>query len=303
MDLAALLAADAVLDPDDALDLPLDLSAVAVGLGHHLDGLARVLLDVELGAVEEHRVPAGPQARGDPLAIGTVVEVQGHRHGRVVGPHAPHRVEGAGADRLHRLQRRLDDERRLEIGGRGQHRLERQVVDDVDRRHAVALREGRIEDLTHGHDGHGTAALLSIPGQRRCGRNDVPADANRIDLRADQGWTTAWGASSRRARRSSTSRRAAASESARRRATSCAGSRPRYARISAWRSAAGRARSCSQTASAVIVADCRRGRRATRRRIGAPRCASRRPSRGLMSSPERRRVVGCRAANDRERQP
>ncbi len=57
-----LVGADAVLDAEHALDLALDLRAVAVGLGHHLDRLARVLGDVELGAVEEDRVPAGVQA-------------------------------------------------------------------------------------------------------------------------------------------------------------------------------------------------------------------------------------------------
>ena len=80
--------------------------------------------------------------------------------GDLVGPGAPHRVEGLGADRLHGLQRRLDDQRRLELGRRREHGLERQVVDDVDRRHAVALRERAVEDLTHRHDRHGPALLL-----------------------------------------------------------------------------------------------------------------------------------------------
>ena len=62
MDLAAVVGADAVLDAGDALDLALDLGAVALGLGDDLDRLARVLGDVELGAVEQHRVPARLEA-------------------------------------------------------------------------------------------------------------------------------------------------------------------------------------------------------------------------------------------------
>ena len=70
MHLAALLRADPVLDADHALDLPLDLRAVSVGLRDHLDRLARVLGDVELGAVEQDRVPARSQAGRDPPRSG-----------------------------------------------------------------------------------------------------------------------------------------------------------------------------------------------------------------------------------------
>ena len=77
--LAAVVGADAVLDAGDALDLALDLRAVAVGLGDDLDRLARVLGDVELGAVEQHRVPARLEAGRDPLPVGAVVEVERHR--------------------------------------------------------------------------------------------------------------------------------------------------------------------------------------------------------------------------------
>ena len=103
------------------------------------------------------------QARRDPRPVGAVVEVQRHRDGHVVGPGAPHRVERLRAERLHRLQRGLDDERRLEVGRGRQDGLEREVVDDVDGRDPVALREGAIEDLTHRHYRHRIGSPLVRP--------------------------------------------------------------------------------------------------------------------------------------------
>ena len=94
VDLAAVLGSDAVLHARHALDLALDLRAVAVGLRDHLDRLARVLGDVELGAVEQDRVPARLQARRDPCPVGAVVEVERHRDGHGVRAGAPERVEG-----------------------------------------------------------------------------------------------------------------------------------------------------------------------------------------------------------------
>ncbi len=55
--------ADAVLDALDPLDLAFDGGAVPPRLGHDLDALPAVLLDGELGGIEEHRVPAHGQAR------------------------------------------------------------------------------------------------------------------------------------------------------------------------------------------------------------------------------------------------
>ena len=76
----------------------------------------------------------------------------------MVGAGAPDGVQLAGAEGLHGLQARLDDQRRLELGRGGQHGLEREVVDDVDRRDAVTLGERVVEDLTHLHHGHRTDA-------------------------------------------------------------------------------------------------------------------------------------------------
>ena len=123
------------------------------------------------------------QAGRDPLAVRAVVEVQRHRDGHRVRPRAPHRVQRPGADRLHRLERRLDDQRRLELGRRGEHRLEREVVDDVDRRHAVALRERAIEDLTHRHDRHRTGTpLVGLHGRSRRDAPDCGPSRDAIDI-------------------------------------------------------------------------------------------------------------------------
>jgi hypothetical protein len=158
VDLPALLGADAVLDPDDALDLALDLRAVGGGLRDDLDRLQRVLGDVEFRPVEEDRVPALAQAGRDPRAVRAMVEVERDRDRHVLGPGPPDRHELPGAHRLDGLQRRLNDQGRVEIGGGGEHGLERQVVHDVDRGHAVAVREGGVENLTHRHDRHRTGA-------------------------------------------------------------------------------------------------------------------------------------------------
>jgi len=76
-----------------------------------------------------------------------VVEVQGDGNGRLVGHRANHLVQDPRADLLDGLQRRLEDHRRLQVGGRGEHRVDRQIVDDVDGGDAVALLEGRIQEV------------------------------------------------------------------------------------------------------------------------------------------------------------
>ena len=75
MDLALVVGTDAVLDAVHGFDLTLDGRAVAPRLGNHLDRLAGVLGDIETGTVEQHRVPARPQANRDPLAVRAVVEM------------------------------------------------------------------------------------------------------------------------------------------------------------------------------------------------------------------------------------
>ncbi len=147
--------------PLHALDLPLDVRAVFARLLDDLGRLAGVLLDVQMGAVEQDRVPARLQADGRPFALGAVIEVKGDRHGCLLGHRAEHLVEHLGPDRLHRLDGRLDDQGGVELGSRIDHRPQADVVDDVEGRNAVALLEGGIENVSEGDDGHFDRASLS----------------------------------------------------------------------------------------------------------------------------------------------
>ena len=149
-----LVGAHPVLLAGDRLDLALDVGAVAAGLGHHLDRLPLVLLDRQQRGVEEDGVPALGQAVADHLPLGAVIEVQTGRHLDATGHRLPHRVEHAGADRLHGLHRGLDDDRRPGLHGTGEHILHGEVVDDVDRGHPVPLLEGGLQDVCQGCDGH-----------------------------------------------------------------------------------------------------------------------------------------------------
>ena len=72
-------------------------------VGDDLNRLAGVLGHIQRGAVEQHRVPARFQTRGDPLPVGAMVQMQRHRHGNVIRACAPHAVQRPGADRLHGL--------------------------------------------------------------------------------------------------------------------------------------------------------------------------------------------------------
>ena len=76
-----------------------------------------------------------------------MVEVKGDRDGRLVGHRAEHLVEHLGPDGLHRLDGRLDDQGRVELGRGVDHGLQADVVDDVEGCNAVALLEGGVEDL------------------------------------------------------------------------------------------------------------------------------------------------------------
>src|SRR6185503_11460921 len=67
---------------------------------------------------------------------------------------------------------------------------EREVVDDVDRRDAVALGEGGVEDVTHRNDWHRTGAPfrcgVGTAGSITAGRSGPCrwADANRTVVRS-----------------------------------------------------------------------------------------------------------------------
>ena len=131
----------------DRLDLALDGRAVSPGLGDDLDRLALVRLDGQGRRVEEHGVPASFEAVGDDLPLRAVIEMQRHGHLDARRHRLPHAEEHVQPDRLDGLDRRLHDHGRPRLDRSGEHRLEREVVHDVDRRHPVALTEGPIDDL------------------------------------------------------------------------------------------------------------------------------------------------------------
>ena len=140
----------------EALDLALDCRAVAAGLGHDLDALARVLLDAQLRGVEQDGVPAGREARGDHRAVRAVVEVEGDRHADV----RRHRRHIANITSTPVSSRCFTDVCTMS-GARSSSAaasdgLHRQVVDDVDGRHAIALVERPPEDLLGRNDRHVT---------------------------------------------------------------------------------------------------------------------------------------------------
>jgi phosphoserine phosphatase RsbU/P len=70
------IGADAVLDTEHGLDLSLNLGPISIGLGDDLNRLSGVFGHVEMGPVEQDRVPAGLQADADPPAVRAVVEVR-----------------------------------------------------------------------------------------------------------------------------------------------------------------------------------------------------------------------------------
>ena len=152
--LGLLVRADTVLDALDALDLPLDVCTEATRLLDDLLGLALVLLDRKRRPVEEHGVPAGLQAFRDHLALGAVVKVKGDRDFDPGGHRAPHLEKHVSPDGSHRLHRRLHDHRRAEVDRGRKHRLERQVVDDVEGCDAVAVLERTVEHVLQCDDRH-----------------------------------------------------------------------------------------------------------------------------------------------------
>ena len=130
-----------------------------VGLGDHLRGLLPVVRDIESGRVEQHRAPAARKAVGDDRPFGAVVQVQRHRDRAVAGDRAEDVEELSPAVRPYSFDRGLQDYRRALLLGGGQHRLDAQVIDDVEGGDAVALVKGAVESLLEGDDGHGTRPL------------------------------------------------------------------------------------------------------------------------------------------------
>ena len=102
-------------------------------------------------------------------AVRAVVQVQRHRDRHVADQGPEDAEELVAAVRPDRLDRRLQDDRRLLLDGGGEHRLDAQVVDDVEGGDAVPLRERAVEDLLHRDDGH------AEPPWRSCRRAGTPA--------------------------------------------------------------------------------------------------------------------------------
>ena len=86
-----------VLDPLEALDLALDQRAVGLASATTSMRLAGVLLDAQLRAVEQDRVPALREAQADHRPVRAVVEVERDRHGDALGHRRPHGEQHVGA--------------------------------------------------------------------------------------------------------------------------------------------------------------------------------------------------------------
>src|SRR5208283_6181403 len=63
-------------------------------------------------------------------------------------------IERIQAGGFHRLYGRLHDQRRAQFDSGGDDRLEREIVDDVERRNAITPRERVFEDRLGGNDRH-----------------------------------------------------------------------------------------------------------------------------------------------------
>jgi hypothetical protein len=127
-------------------------------LGDDLDALPLVLLDRQLGGVEEDGVPALREAGADHVPFRAVVQVQRDRDPHVFRVRHPHGVHGVQAGHLHVLDRGLEDDGRPELLCGSQDCLHRKVVDHVDRRDAVSLGERAIENLPGWHNWHASTS-------------------------------------------------------------------------------------------------------------------------------------------------
>jgi hypothetical protein len=164
--------ADAVLDADDVLDLGLDGHTGGVRLGDDLAGLGPGGVEVAVGGVEEDGVPAVLDDLGDHGPVRAVVEVQGDRGARLSCRVPVGGREDLGAEHLHGLHRRLEDDRRVRLLGGGHDRADRVRVDDVDGGDRVPVAASglyEIKSLGDGHwrylfpGGHGTGAASNRP--------------------------------------------------------------------------------------------------------------------------------------------
>ena len=146
----------------EALDLALDVGPVAARLGDDLDALAAC--SPPPTASRRRTAPSSsPWSRhsADDVALRAVVEVERDGHRDVLRHRAPHR----DTSRRRRSSFTVLTEVWTISGARSSSAAartasHRQVVDDVDRRDAVALGEGAAQDLPGGDDRHdGTSTV------------------------------------------------------------------------------------------------------------------------------------------------
>ncbi len=86
-----------------------------------------------------------------------MVQVQGDGDVHVGGQGAEHPQEPVAPVGADRLDRRLQDDRGAFLHCCGENGFDAQVVDDVERRDAVPLRERPVENVLGGHDWHGAS--------------------------------------------------------------------------------------------------------------------------------------------------
>jgi hypothetical protein len=165
-----------------AADLPqlgLDADAGGVAALDHGPGDCAVLGVVELRPVEHHRGEAQPEGLVDQGRADGVVEVQHHGHGGPLGEHpGGGRDRSQGAVERHGVLTDLQHDGQPDLlGGPGQ-RLGVLEVDDVEGRHAAALRAGVLQHVME-RDEHGGPPGLVERGLR--GAMGSPARGEAAD--------------------------------------------------------------------------------------------------------------------------
>jgi len=176
---AVLLAGLAGLEAAQAAELALDRDADLV---RHLDDLARdrdVVGEVGRGlavlaqrAVHHDRAEAQRDRAGADLRAGAVVLVHDQRDLRVGLDRGLDQVlDEALAGVLARAGAGLQDDRRADLAGGLHHGLDLLEVVDVERRYAIAVLGGVVEQLAHRDEGHGGVSVRGMAGGCRLCRS------------------------------------------------------------------------------------------------------------------------------------
>jgi len=147
-----------------AAQLALDRGADLVRHRHDLLGHVDVVAEVGRGlavlaqrAVHHHRAEAQVERAGADLRAGAVVLVHHHRDVRIGLGRSQDQVLDEGFARvLARASGGLQDHRRADFVSRCHHGLHLLQVVDVERRNAVAVCGGVVQQLAHGNECHGS---------------------------------------------------------------------------------------------------------------------------------------------------